>query len=851
MNPLNEESNSQYPSQASNELPTPNASVTPAFDVSDALPVKVAKPKSTRKRTADAPLKESSKSEKSRRAGQRKVGAEQPTVAEGSTTPMEKPPRAKRTQKQSVAEMASQPEPVDRPNSASNSKATQESEARSQASSGASEIPAVTPSAIQYLGKKNATLADYIKLDPDSLAFVRFHLKRMHQLEADSMPASAYAGRRALPVSPALQRFADARAHGAGRNRGSVDIQTGANPIEVVDQAQMGTANLSFGQNAAGYQSYGPVVVQLRKFDMETSTPDLHVRAGVAASDDSERLRRVRGTAQILMAEPNLEPSPRDAADLAASDIKEVRAIEDAVARRLALSAVMESGYAQPRYHSEFARQAPDLVESATQAHRAVKADWGLAYEANNALSDFVDSPMPSAKGQTTALARRTIAAIRAIEISQYRDEVLILSHQAGLLHSQYRTEFAHYAPDLVAAAEVAYIAQGSHINAVWKAHQTDENSIEQSPVLLVGKTQPINLRGQATREVPSAPENVGKQQADLAAFDKPTAPETAGQLNLGRRLFQAFAGARGQMITWLATQRAKAVDAVDMALPSSDKPNTALPQNDDKSSRVPESVVRQFLKVESEYYFRNRTPAFSDRGSKLATRGTNLEVIHALVEIAKARGWDTVIVKGSDEFRRSAWMEATVSGLTVAGYKPTALDLADLANRPANNAVENGAIGSKEGKPLERTARQPFAPSDTVRPANVQTTQPEQKEQTEQTSESLRFNSKLVEKGRAFAEGKPEIVVTKYPDLAGAYGIVAAARAFATEKLPEASRNEFTEMVRRHVFEKITAGQQIQGPKIYSEPTKTIDVGDRLKSPLEPVDRGKWAQVKSMGREQ
>ncbi|WP_334666820.1 hypothetical protein, partial [Streptomyces cyaneofuscatus] len=166
-------------------------------------------------------------------------------------------------------------------------------------------------------------------------------------------------------------------------------IQTGANPIEVVDQAQMGTANLSFGQNAAGYQSYGPVVVQLRKFDMETSTPDLHVRAGVAASDDSERLRRVRGTAQILMAEPNLEPSPRDAADLAASDIKEVRAIEDAVARRLALSAVMESGYAQPRYHSEFARQAPDLVESATQAHRAVKADWGLAYEANNALSDF------------------------------------------------------------------------------------------------------------------------------------------------------------------------------------------------------------------------------------------------------------------------------------------------------------------------------------------------------------------------------------------------------------------------------------------------------------------------------
>jgi hypothetical protein len=51
---------------------------------------------------------------------------------------------------------------------------------------------------------------------------------------------------------------------------------------------------------------------------------------------------------------------------------------------------------------------------------------------------------------------------------------------------------------------------------------------------------------------------------------------------------------------------------------------------------------------------------------------------------MAKARGWKHVTVNGTDEFRKAAWIEASLSGLKVAGYNPTAHDQEDLARHPS-----------------------------------------------------------------------------------------------------------------------------------------------------------------------
>ena len=849
MNPLNEESKGQQLPKAPNDLSNLSPGVMPVQDAStmeDRGPVM--KPKNPGKRDVDGIPKEEGESGKSRRVGQRKAGEEQSIVSKDTTTPALKPAHAKRAQKQKDTQVTIQAEPVSRPKRASSSRKTKEVDALTMTVGDANDVPPLTASAIKYLGKKNATLADYIKLDPDSLAFVRHHLNRMHHLDAGSRSTGEYSDAKKRPVSPSLQRFADARGKDLEQNHGNVAVHVLASPIETVDQAHMRTAVLSYGQIVTGDSAYPSVVVQLRKFQLATRKAGPDIEAGEVALDDSQRMHRVLGTAQILLGKPMRQLTLIDAADLVASDVKELRAIQDESARRLALSAMMDSGLAQPLYHAEFARQASDLVELAAQAYKTTKADWGLTYEALSNLSNLVDSEMPLTKDETAELARRTIATVRAIEFPQYREQVLAASHQAALWHPQYRTEFAHNAPDLVAIAEVAYRAEASRTPVGSKTLQVEENSIEQSPLLVVTKAQPVHQNDQAAAAVhgPSSAEKIDREFTVSKASDGAAAPSPVGHPGLGERLLRAIEGAANQANTWLSIRRQKSIDSAGN-MPMSQEKSTSMPVlADDKSSLVPESVARRFLKVESEYYFQDRTPAFSDCGSKLATRGANLEIVRSMVEIAKARGWGTITVKGTEAFRRSAWMEATQDGLTVAGYKPTSLDLAALANRPASNIVEKGVALSEERLPMQPQARRSFAQADNARSKSVH-----QAKEMQPAPAGLRPEPQLVGKAKAFEEGNPTSVVKKYPDLAKAYGIVAAAKAFASEKLPEASREEFIKMARRHIVEKITAGQQIQGPKIYSEPTKIFDARDQVKGTTEAVDRERRAGTKAVSKEQ
>ena len=376
---------------------------------------------------------------------------------------------------------------------------------------------------------------------------------------------------------------------------------------------------------------------------------------------------------------------------------------------------------------------------------------------------------------------------------------------------------------------------------------QADENSIEQSPLLIVSKAQQVRHNDQAAVAMhgPLSFEPIGKESTVSAPSNLSTAPSAAGGPGTGRRLLLAIENATSQASIWLSTWWKKSIDSAGSISVSSEKPTSKPVHAGDKSFAVPESVARRFLKVESEYYFHDRTPAFSDRGIKLATRSAALEVVRSMLEIAKARGWDTITVKGSEEFRRSAWLEATQDGLTVAGYKPTALDLAELVNRPASNTVEKGIARSRNTVPTHLQTGRPSAQAD-----NVHSASPHQATEIEPAPASPGVDPELVAKAKAFEEGKPAFVVRKYPDLAGAYGVVAAAKAFAFEKLPEASRNEFIDMARRHMAEKITAGQQIQGPRIYVEPTKTVDTCGPGKSATSTVDRERPPGPKAVNRE-
>jgi hypothetical protein len=277
-----------------------------------------------------------------------------------------------------------------------------------------------------------------------------------------------------------------------------------------------------------------------------------------------------------------------------------------------------------------------------------------------------------------------------------------------------------------------------------------------------------------------------------------------------GRRFVRGVETAFQTVASWLQNKVQK-LPSEPAALASTQKKSGPI---SDRSTIIPDDVARRFLKVNRDYYFPDKTLAFSDRGSKLATRGEHPEVIRSLVDIAIARGWDNITIKGTESFRRSAWLEASRLGLKVAGYHPTALDLADLASRPASNTIEKGAAKDRPNlmpqEGLRLDTREVEASPDILLKAS---------QRTGPAAEQV--EPKLAAKARSFDKDKPSFVVKKHPDLAPAYGVINAAKKFAESNLPLEAREEFVGLARRHILNKIMSGEAVIGPKVHMAPAR------------------------------
>ncbi len=810
MSTQNEESKIQHP--------LPGTSVGgPAFDweappaehaIAAGPAEEAAKSEETTQSGIGKPPKERDKGQKSTPVEARKIRSETPAKNPDPTMAAAKPARVKRTRTQPAEELKNQAETVSKPKRPSR-KVAKVVEASALTAPADGEIPPITPAAIELLGKQDATAADVLKLDPDSLAFVQYHFRYLQQLEADSQLTSAYLIANARPVSPAFEHFADALAEHVIRERNRAVVQTAAEMPESDKRQPANVGIPSYRQKTATISAYTPVDVQFRKREINSSKSAMQTQTSEPTSDDYNRATRVISTAHILMGAPIKELTLKEAADLVASDVEELRAIREVAVRRLALNAMAESGLAHPRYQAELARQAPDLIEPSSQAHKATKVDRDLANEVSSTLSYLADAEKPLTKDETAIVAKKIIEAIHKIKGQQYRQEVLALSHQIGHWQPLYKVEFARQAPDIVTPADAAYKSQGAKADPGRSMPQAPENSIERSSLQLVmAAHQESNVPLAAAARQSATTEKSADQPAASAAPGERAGPNPTQVLRLGERLGIVLGGVANWASSRLSGWGKKSLERAAGIGVSLDKSAATAALVDDKSALVPESVARRFLKVEREYYFQDRRPAFSDRGNKLATRGTDPDVVLSLIEIAKAREWDTITVKGTELFRRTAWKEATQSGLNVVGYKPTAIDLADLANRPANNTVEKGSVQTKSSVTTQPTSHQSAAQATPVPVAAAQTV-PKEPVPTDTQSDT-----ELAAKAKAFQKDTPASVVEKYPDLAAAYGIVAAAKAFAADKLPEGARKDFVEMARRHMVDKIMVGHRSRGRK-------------------------------------
>jgi putative DNA primase/helicase len=118
----------------------------------------------------------------------------------------------------------------------------------------------------------------------------------------------------------------------------------------------------------------------------------------------------------------------------------------------------------------------------------------------------------------------------------------------------------------------------------------------------------------------------------------------------------------------------------------------------------VPEDVKKRFVQIRNAYFFADGAKAFTDRGQRLTTQSENTEVIRSLVAIAATRGWNEILVRGTERFRREAWAAAQVVGLTVQGYKPTEFEQSrlarSLAGRDVGKPAESGERRQEDAEP-------------------------------------------------------------------------------------------------------------------------------------------------------
>jgi hypothetical protein len=171
---------------------------------------------------------------------------------------------------------------------------------------------------------------------------------------------------------------------------------------------------------------------------------------------------------------------------------------------------------------------------------------------------------------------------------------------------------------------------------------------------------------------------------------------------------------------------------------------------------------------------------AFKDSGDRLSTRNGSPGVVRDMVAVAEHRGWETVSVRGSVEFRREAWLEATARGLTLRGYEPAELDHETLRKRLADRVHHR---------------------SDSVRPAPDRdfSSTTEAGVPSPRTNLDVGVEGRLVELGRARYPGRERAEPSAYVDLALSDGGSRRIRGAALPKALEAAKVGIGDGVRIH----------------------------------------------------
>ncbi|KAB0567242.1 LPD7 domain-containing protein [Brucella pituitosa] len=167
----------------------------------------------------------------------------------------------------------------------------------------------------------------------------------------------------------------------------------------------------------------------------------------------------------------------------------------------------------------------------------------------------------------------------------------------------------------------------------------------------------------------------------------------------------------------------AHVVAETEQGRPSADNANEPRSSMDDEEKAAAASyqaeMDRSFpIEITRRYYIREdhggtqrvfadskgEREVFQDNGEKLRAKSFDAQGVRLMIETAAHRGWTSIEITGSKEFRRETWLEGQAHGISVKGYQPTELDWQDLARR--EQSYLRNEIVPIEGRALEAAHR-------------------------------------------------------------------------------------------------------------------------------------------------
>jgi len=109
-----------------------------------------------------------------------------------------------------------------------------------------------------------------------------------------------------------------------------------------------------------------------------------------------------------------------------------------------------------------------------------------------------------------------------------------------------------------------------------------------------------------------------------------------------------------------------------------------------------PEAIAKRYYvedrRGERQYFedYQRRNLAMRATDTSISSKREDLNTIRAMIEIAEARGWHSVEIRGSAEFKREAWIEASARGLEGRGFAPSDADRQEADRRRAERGQAN-----------------------------------------------------------------------------------------------------------------------------------------------------------------